>query len=475
MKYYIILLFSLHSFSIIGQKVEPISEQEATTKGKTDVEQNHEIEKNQIKIEALETLLENKASLYEQRVNNKIDKLDSKIDKYLFFGSAILAIIVFLINFLGRKLIKERVEVLIKNTATDYAKLKIDELVYEYTKKEKIDKLIREKGEPAIKKLLSELEERGSDVIAGIQKKGDDVISSMIARKEDTKEEAQSGASSDDEILSANLSSRASEFFDLAFTRKDPLVQIELYKNVLELEPENLEALNNIGVSYNNSYNYNEAIKHLTKCIELDAKFVLAYANRANSYNSLDELDKALTDANKAISIDPKGDWGYVVKGNVLTKKGEWKEAEKIFGLAIKLNPNSPEAYFNRGFFYEEIKEYQKSENDYFKAENLGFPNKAGLYNNMAVLYRRQKNFDLSIEYLEKARKINPSFPNIDGTMALIYADKKDRDNFYKYLIIALDKGCPAWNYIKDSGFDEYRKEEKLEKLLQSYKSKYVA
>ena len=282
-------------------------------------------------------------------------------------------------------------------------------------------------------------------------------------------------ANTDEEIRNANQLSRAREFFELAFSSKDPLVQIELYKNVLELEPNYIEALNNIGVAYNNSYNYNEAIKYLTKCIELAPDYGLAYANRANSFNSLGEINKAIEDADQAIKNSPRHDFGYAIKGNILTKMSKLEEAEKIFGVAVNLNPQSPEAYFNRAFFYEQINEFKKSEEDYKVADKLGYSNKAVLYNNFAVLYRKQKKFNLAIEYLNKARHYNPNFPNIDGTLALIYADKKDKDKFYKYLRIALEKGCQAWNYLDDSGFDAFRNEEKLKKLLNSYKSKYVA
>ena len=81
--------------------------------------------------------------------------------------------------------------------------------------------------------------------------------------------------------------------------------------------------------------------------------------------------------------------------------------------IALKLlkellvNPNFSEAYFNRGYFYEEINEYEKSEKDYLKAETLGMGNMAMLYNNLAVLFRRQKNFDKALYYIEKARKVN--------------------------------------------------------------------
>src|SRR5690606_2437470 len=125
--------------------------------------------------------------------------------------------------------------------------------------------------------------------------------------------------------------------------------------------------------------------------------------------------------------------------------------------------------------FYEEQKQFDKSLQLYETARQLNFPNIAMLYNNMAVLFRRQMKFDIALEYLEKARHINPMFPNLDGTMALIYADKNDTEKFYEYLKIALEKGCQVWKYLDDPGFNNYRSSKRLELLINPYKQKYFA
>jgi tetratricopeptide (TPR) repeat protein len=438
------------------------------------LKQNFEIEKTRLKLNSVENNFQSKLDNLELEINAKVDKLDSKINYYLLIGSVALGLILFLINFFGRKLIVEKIENLVAENASNYAEKRTNQVIQDYIDQGKIDILIKEKGEPAIREIIRKIEMDGINVIDAFKVRGEKVISSMLAKQEDSNTKL-SEIETDEQIINANKESRVREFFELAMSRKDPLVQIELYKNVLEIEPEHLEALNNIAVSYNNAYNYNKAIEHLDKCIELSSEFALAYANRANSYNLLNELDKAIKDVNKAIKLNPKLDWNYSVKGNILTKLGKLEEAETTFGLAIEINPNSPEAYFSRGFFYEEIKEYEKSELDYIKSEKLGLVNKASLFNNFAVLYRRQKRFDKAIEYLDKARKENPNSPNIDGTLALIYADKGEEENFYKYLLVALEKGCPIWKYLNDTGFNKYREQEKLKLLIESYKKKYVA
>lgn len=479
-KFTSITIFLFLSLTTVGQN-NKISKSEKSTLfedkieslEKSIIKNDFELEKIELKIQYVNENIQERSSHLEIEINNRIDDLDSKYNNYLIFGGFILAISVFLINYFGRKMINEKVEKLIEITASEYAEKKTDEVLKKYIDDGKINAVIKKNGEPVLIEILTQLEKRGNSTIDGIKVRGEEVISSMLAKQEDSNINL-SEVETDEQILNANKESRVREFFELAMSRKDPLVQIELYKNVLKIEPEHLEALNNIAVSYNNAYNYDKAIEHLDKCIELSSEYALAYANRAHSYNLINELDKAIKDVNKAIELNPKLDWNYSVKGNILTKLGKLEEAETTFGLAIEINPNSPEAYFSRGFFYEEIKEYEKSELDYIKSEKLGLVNKASLFNNFAVLYRRQKHFDKAIEYLDKARKENPNYPNIDGTLALIYADKGEDENFYKYLLVALEKGCPVWTYLNDPGFNKYREQEKLKLLIESYKKKYV-
>jgi tetratricopeptide (TPR) repeat protein len=434
----------------------------------------HELDKQRISLNSLDENINLRIDALEERLEALIDKLDNKYENYLIFGGLLIALISFLINFLGRQLIKERVEILIQKTAFSYAQKTTNQVINEYIASGKIEEAIEKNGQPIIERIIKRIEKDGFTVIDDIKAKGDAVISSMLAKHSNVNVN-QEGKTAEEQITEERRVTRANEFFDLALTSKDPLVQIELYKKVLEIEPKNPQALNNLGASYNNAYSYKNAISVLSRSIEIAPNFALPYANIANSYNQLGDLTKSLEYADKAMSIDPSVDYTYSVKGNVLTKLGKLKEAEEIFNKAIDLNGKSPEAYFARGYFYEETKQFKKSEFDYFKADSLGLQDKAMLYNNMAVLYRRQKNFDKAIQYLEKARGENPLYPNIDGTLSLIYADKKDRDNFYKYLVVALEKGCPAWNYLSDSGFDEYRNDDMLISLLDSYKKKYVA
>ncbi len=404
-------------------------------------------------------------------------KKDTKdlLNLYVYFITGGALLLGFAVNFFGKSAIKKRVEELISETAQKHIESKIVETLNSKITNELIENAIKSKSEEEINKIIISIEQKGNYAIDQIKTKGDAVINSMLAAPPKVQIKFSNKKLNDAEIKQQNNVLRADEFFNLAFNTTDPRIQIELYKNVLEIEPDNFHALNNMAVSHNNLNETKISIELLNKAIQLNPKYFQAFANRAQAYNLQDNYSEALQDAESAISLEPKFEYAYAIKGNVLTKLGKYPEAEIALNKAVEMNPNSAEAFYNRAFFYEERKEFDKSQEDYEKSEKLGFANKAMLYNNMAVLFRRIKQFDRAIEFIEKAKSFNPTFPNIDGTLALIYADKNDDEKFYMNLKTALEKGCQVWNYLADPGFDKYRDEIRLKMLIEPYKKKYFA
>lgn len=449
---------------LIDEKLNNIKKDVDRVENEIDrLQANTEIENARIKAE-VETKLE-------------ANKADTKevINLYVFFISTSILGLGFVIGFFGKKAIRKRVEELIRETAQRHIEKKIVDTLKGRITNQLIEETIKSKSEEEINKIIAELENKGNDAISQIKSKGDEVIKSMFATPPKIQVKFGKHKLTDVEIEKQRNSVLADEFFNLAFNSSDPRIQIELYKNVLKLEPDNFAALNNMAACHNNLNETNESLIALEKAIKLNPEFYQAYTNRAQAYNLRDELDKAILDITKAIELEPMFEYSYAVKGNILTKQHKFDQAEESLNAAIKIKPDSAEAHYNRAFFYEETKEFIKSEEDYLMAESLGFANKAMLYNNMAVLYRRIRQFDKALDFIEKARSFNPNFPNIDGTLALIYADKGDESKFYESLKVALEKGCQAWNYLSDPGFDKYRNSEKLKMLMEPYRKKYFA
>ncbi len=481
MRKYLTILLVFSSGILFGQVIKQSLLQEEKLllmeeKIKGVQEKNYSLQKEVDKIESsTEKSIENAKNDTKQEIEKYKDDTKSLINMYVFFITAGLILIGFAFNFFGSKAIKIRVEELILEKAQKHIENKILATLNSKITTDLIENTIKNKSEVEINNILKSIELKGDSAIDELKTKGDQFIKSMLASPPKIEFKIERRKLSDVEITNKNNLHRAEEFFNLAFNSNDPRIQVELYKNVLKIDPQNKDAMNNMAVGYNNLNEPIKAIEFAKKAIELDTNYYQAYSNRAQAYNLLDDYDNAIKDADKAIEIEPKFEYAYSIKGNALTKKGLLDEAEIVLNKAVDMSPNSAEAHYNLAFFYEERGSYDKSLDNYLKSEKLDYANKAMLYNNMAVLYRRLKKFDTAIEFIDKAKLFNPNFPNLNGTLALIYADNGDEANFYKYLKIALEKGCPAWNYLADSGFDKYRESQRLKMLLEPYKKKYYA
>ena len=189
-KAFILFIIILNSLTLISQTNSASKELNDSNANFSDSitsvikEQNHIIEKNELKQKHYQETTENKLSLLETEINNEIEKVDSKYGYYLLFGGLIISIFVFFITFFGREYIKNRVEKLIKKTASKYSEKSIDIVLQKFIDDGKIDELIKEKGEPAIKEILNKIENDGTLALDKLKERGDKAISSMIAKQE---------------------------------------------------------------------------------------------------------------------------------------------------------------------------------------------------------------------------------------------------------------------------------------------------
>ena len=152
---------------------------------------NSEIEKLQLRIGHLENDLreskvnqkndlEKSIKTSSENLKNDLERIDTRINYYLIFGGSLIAIGVFVLNWLGKKFIKKRVVSIIATTAEAYAEIKIDAILKEKLSNEMIADIIRKRGEQPILDLLMELETKGGDVLKKIKADGEEAISAML-------------------------------------------------------------------------------------------------------------------------------------------------------------------------------------------------------------------------------------------------------------------------------------------------------
>jgi tetratricopeptide (TPR) repeat protein len=119
------------------------------------------------------------------------------------------------------------------------------------------------------------------------------------------------------------------------------------YQTVLAEDPNNLDALSNLGVVYFRTGKIQSAESTLKKALAIapDDDFVLTTLGIVHYRQS--KFDDALKELRKAIEINPNSATAHNYLGITASQKGRQQEAEKEMLQAIAKDPNYADAHFN--------------------------------------------------------------------------------------------------------------------------------
>jgi Flp pilus assembly protein TadD len=119
------------------------------------------------------------------------------------------------------------------------------------------------------------------------------------------------------------------------------------YQQILAEDPNNLDALSNLGVVYVRSGNLRSAESTLEKAVAIapDNDFLLTTLGIVQYRQS--KFDEAIVQLTKAIAINPKSATAHNYLGIAASQKGRQQEAEKEILQALANNPDDADAHFN--------------------------------------------------------------------------------------------------------------------------------
>lgn len=167
---------------------------------------------------------------------------------------------------------------------------------------------------------------------------------------------------------------------------------------------------NVIGVSYHENGDFDQAIKHIKKALELDRIYEPAkrnlltiYLASANDYINKKMYDKAIYMLTEAIQTFPDKPEIPNLLGICYAEKGNYDEALRQYELAIRINPgfeiakkNMASCYNNYGIQLARSGQWDSAILAYKKAIEL-FPDTEEIKRNLSALYWNQAQHLVSI------------------------------------------------------------------------------
>lgn len=97
---------------------------------------------------------------------------------------------------------------------------------------------------------------------------------------------------------------------------------------------------------------YEEALRDLTRAVDLNPKFAEPYFNRGLAYLNLKSFDKAVAEFNEALDREPEYASAYYNRGLVLQKKRKFELAIQDYSKTIALQPEHKQAHYRLGEAY---------------------------------------------------------------------------------------------------------------------------
>jgi predicted O-linked N-acetylglucosamine transferase (SPINDLY family) len=189
---------------------------------------------------------------------------------------------------------------------------------------------------------------------------------------------------------------------------------INFFKKAQKIRPDNNLVNFNLGKALSETGNDLDAIEYYKIAIRLDKNHLGSWHNFGKSLHQLERYDEALSYYDQAIKLKPDYLESHYNKANTLKILKRYDEAIIHYSQAIKLKPDYFNAYLDRGVLFELLKLYDEALFDFDQAIKLK-PDSALPYNNKGNVLRYLKHYDQALFNYDKAIKLEPDFPYLFG------------------------------------------------------------
>lgn len=261
---------------------------------------------------------------------------------------------------------------------------------------------------------------------------------------------------------------------DNADKNEDDILKVRL--NIENLIPQDVENLTQIASIWHGKEKYKKALDYWDKVINRDNNNATLFFNRGTTLIRLERYNEAIKDLSKSIELDNKLDYRQfyhrgVAKWNSEDSQGALKDFDMAIELDVEIDGNS--RYLGRGRVKRELNDLDGGIDDLNMALKIDSKD-SSVYNELALIYRMQGLFTDAFECVKKGLKHDGNNALLYGTNAIIYSSIGDKLKFYEYLEKAFELGGEIVN-LQPEFLEKHGHENEFKSLLKKYKQKLPA
>lgn len=182
---------------------------------------------------------------------------------------------------------------------------------------------------------------------------------------------------------------------------------IRCFENVIEQNPKDVLAYNHLGAIHALQGDQTKAIEAYQRGLQFDPNHPILHFNIARSYAEIGESQKALSHYEAALRAKPG--WLDAIEEytNLLLKSNKVEQAEETVQNALKLNPDDVKMHTSMGNVYNRKSIYDNAEIEFKKALDADDEYKPAL-TGLTHSLEKQGKYEEAAETINKAQRLNP-------------------------------------------------------------------
>ncbi|MFC1714195.1 tetratricopeptide repeat protein [Candidatus Poribacteria bacterium] len=182
---------------------------------------------------------------------------------------------------------------------------------------------------------------------------------------------------------------------------------IECFKAALEIKPDMLEALVNLGLCYGERRDRQKQIHYLEEAVRINPNLATVRYDLGLAYSGVRMYLRAISEFRKATEINPSFRDAHFSLGMTLCKRGKHADAIPSFERCLELSPNWSEAHTNLGTCYLRTGNVEGAIEHFGEATRLK-PEFAEAHYNLGAAYARAERFDEASTQFQEVLELEP-------------------------------------------------------------------
>jgi Flp pilus assembly protein TadD len=211
-----------------------------------------------------------------------------------------------------------------------------------------------------------------------------------------------------------------------------------LWTHTLACTSHNPRAHNSLGTALAGRGQFDEAIDHYRKALEIMPDYVKAHTNLGAALAGRGQFDEAIAHYRKALEITPDDATAHNNLGNVLADRGQVEQAIIHYRKALEIKPDDVDAHNNLGRALAGRGQVDEAIAHYRKALEIR-PDDMKTHNNFGAALAGHGQVEEAIAHFRKALEIKPDFAEAHNNLGLALAGRDQVDEAITHFREALE------------------------------------